>query len=367
MPFCSPRSSSGKTSGLSRLNMRNISAVQRPMPRTATSSVMISSSAICGQRCTWIEPLAKCCARSAMYSVLRSDSPQARNCGRGRASTPCGVISPTQATRRFHTLCAALTEICWPTMARASVKNGSPRGARKTFPSARLARSQYSGFMQRQVGKEVLRLHAHRPFLICRKREINRAARHVAAHRMRVLELERKERKDALHAPVLKLGARPQLVQDRGRFGVKAHMPRPVRLVDAANRLHAHRDAEEVVHPQRDDGRQGVERCASIAQADHRVVARVTLPVDRRISAVQDIELDLTQGAARLDDQPPDAAVAVAGGMQLHGLAIGEQRMPFLDGGLLLAKEKLRRAQLQGIVAALQDVAQDDVHQLLDE
>ena len=48
-PFCSPRSSSGNTSGRSRLNIRNISAVQRPMPRTSVSSAMIASSSICGQ------------------------------------------------------------------------------------------------------------------------------------------------------------------------------------------------------------------------------------------------------------------------------------------------------------------------------
>src|SRR5918911_315268 len=159
-------------------------------------------------------PLAKCCARSAMYSVLRSESPQARSCGRGRASTPSGVMSPKQATRRFHTLCAALTEICWPTIARASVKKGSPRGTRNTLgcermmppitgsrrASARFARSQYSGFIQRQVGEQVLRFHAHHAFLIGGEREVHRAAGHVGPHEARLGEVEREEREDALHA-----------------------------------------------------------------------------------------------------------------------------------------------------------------------
>src|SRR5438045_5013325 len=246
MPFCSPRSSSGKTSGLSRLNIRNISAVQRPMPRTSTSSAMISSSVISGQRCTWIEPFAKCCARSAMYSVLRSESPQARSSGRGRASTPCGVICPTQATSRFHTLCAAFTEICCPTIARASVKKGSPRGARNTLgcarmmppitgsrrASARLARSQYSGFIQRQIDEQVLRLHAHRALLIGRERQVQRAAGDVRPHLARVLEVERKEREDALHSPVLHLRASPQVVQDGSRLRIETDVPGPARLVD---------------------------------------------------------------------------------------------------------------------------------------
>src|SRR3954469_13382701 len=162
-------------------------------------------------------PLAKCCARSAMYSVLRSDRPQARNSGRGLASTISGVTVPTQVTSRSQTLCAAFTEICWPTMARVSVWNGSPRGRRNTFgcsrmipamvgsflASARFARSQYSGFMDRQVDEQVLRLHAHGALFGRRKREVHGAAGNVAAHRRRILECEREEREDALHASLL--------------------------------------------------------------------------------------------------------------------------------------------------------------------
>src|SRR5919197_2749211 len=360
MPFCSPRSSSGKTSGLSRLNMRNISAVQRPMPRTSTSSAMISSSVISGQRCTWIEPFAKCCARSAMYSVLRSESPQARSAGRGRASTPCGVICPTQATSRFHTLCAAFTEICCPTIARASVKKGSPRGARKTFgcarmmsaitgsrrASARFARSQYSGFIERQVGEQVLRLHAHHAFLVRREGEVDGAPCDIGTHGARIVELERKEREDALHSAMLDLGAGPQIVQDGRGLRVEADVPGPMWLVDAADRFHAHCNAEEVMHPQADHRGERVECRAAVGQADHRVVARLALPVERGVGAIEHIEIQLAERAARFDDQAANAAVAAPGGVQLHRLAIGEQRMPFLDGCLLLAKEDFRRAQL---------------------
>src|SRR5213083_1326667 len=95
-------------------------------------------------------------ARSAMYSTLRSDRPQARSSLLFLARTLCGVTAPAQRQTLSQTLCAALTEICWPTMARASVTKGSPRRARNTFgrermmaamtgsfrASARLARSQ---------------------------------------------------------------------------------------------------------------------------------------------------------------------------------------------------------------------------------
>src|SRR5688572_3216657 len=147
-------------------------------------------------------------------------------------------MSPTQAARRSHTLCAALTEICWPTIARASVRKGSPRRARKIRgcarmmspitgsrrASARLARSQYSGFIQRQVEQQVLRLHAHH-IVFAGEREIDRAARDVGPHGGRIVELKGKKREDVAHPPGVDLVAGPQLVQDRARLGVEADVP----------------------------------------------------------------------------------------------------------------------------------------------
>src|ERR1051325_4264047 len=265
MPFCRPRSSSGKTSGLRRLKIRNISAVQRPMPRTPTSSAMISSSPICGQRCTWIEPSAKCCARSAMYSVLRSERPQARSSCLGFLRIDSGFTSPAQATTRSHTLCAALIEICCPTMARASVMNGSPRRTRKIFGCARMmaamtgsrrararfAPSQYSGFIQRQVEEQILRLQPH-DSILGGQREIDVAARDVAAHGGRILEPQREEGEEVAHAAGVDLVAGPELVQDRGGLGVEAHVPRPARLLDIPNRLYFHFEPEKMRHPELD-------------------------------------------------------------------------------------------------------------------
>src|SRR4051812_38151280 len=285
MPFCNPRSSSGNTSGRSRLNIRNISAVQRPMPRTSISSAMISSSAICGQRCGGILPSAKCCARSAMYSVLRSDRPQARSIFLSLAITASGVTSCSrQIQKRFHTACAAFTEICCPQMARASVLNGSPRLTMKTFGCARrmpaitgsrrmrarLALSQYSGFkadgsgfIQRQAGEKVLGLHLHDAFFT-RQRKVDRPAADVRAHRGWLVELEREEREDIAHPALVDLLARPQLVQDRGRLGVQADVPRPGRLVNFAHRLDLCFDVEEMRNPGLHDLAQRVERGTAV-------------------------------------------------------------------------------------------------------
>jgi len=39
-----------------------------------------------------------------------------------------GSIRGASVTTRAQMLAAALTDICWPTIERARVKNGSPRG-----------------------------------------------------------------------------------------------------------------------------------------------------------------------------------------------------------------------------------------------
>ena len=54
-------------------------------------------------------------------------------------------------------------------------------------------------------------------------------------------------------------------------------------------------------------------------------------------------------------------------GVHLHRLEVGEQHVAVLDGRLLLAKEHLGGAQAQRIVAAVEQVAQDHVRQLVDE
>jgi hypothetical protein len=79
MPLIRPTSSSGSTLGRSRWKIRNISAVQRPMPRMATSSAMMASSSIATHSSTCTLPASKCSARSTRYSTLRADRP-ARAC-----------------------------------------------------------------------------------------------------------------------------------------------------------------------------------------------------------------------------------------------------------------------------------------------
>ncbi len=68
-----------------------------------------------------------------MYNALFSDSPTRRNVAMRMRPTRAGSRrmgspQPLEATTSLSQIvCAALTEICWPTIARASVVNGSPR------------------------------------------------------------------------------------------------------------------------------------------------------------------------------------------------------------------------------------------------
>jgi hypothetical protein len=155
MPFISPRSSSGSTFGRIRWKIRNISAVQRPMPRIATSSSMMASSSIAAQALTCTLPASKCTARSRRYSTLRADSPAPRIAVMSNASTSTGLTRPlpsSSAAKRSQTVCAAATEICWPTIERASVVKASPRLCRRPSPncgmSLRITRSRRERWRQ---------------------------------------------------------------------------------------------------------------------------------------------------------------------------------------------------------------------------
>src|SRR5216117_2595160 len=122
---------------------------------------------------------------------------------------------------------AAFTEICWPTIERARVKNGAPRRSRATRARYRGARARASpesskparqacaasrGRGERQIEEKILRLHAHHAVLVHRQGQINRLAREVRAHRGRVLEIEPKQGEQAAKVSRLDLVAVPQAV-----------------------------------------------------------------------------------------------------------------------------------------------------------
>ncbi len=73
-----PRSSTGHTSRRPSWNIRNISAVQRPMPRTSVSSRTISSSDRRATRSSSTSPASTFSARSRIDAALFAERPAAR-------------------------------------------------------------------------------------------------------------------------------------------------------------------------------------------------------------------------------------------------------------------------------------------------
>jgi len=101
---------------------------------------MIASSSAPGQCAGSTSPETNRAARSFRYSALRPDSPQARSEVARIRTTRSGATWPAFAAKRSQTDWAAFTEICWPTIERASVWNASPRDTRCTGPQARMIR-----------------------------------------------------------------------------------------------------------------------------------------------------------------------------------------------------------------------------------
>ena len=131
IPFRTPRSSTGKTFRRPSENIRNISAVQRPIPRTRISDPMISSSENRPIVESRISPDSTLSARSSMYSAFRCEQPALRNGSTPNPRRHAGVTrfepesDSTRATTRSRTVRAAAVEICCEMIDRTSIQNRS--------------------------------------------------------------------------------------------------------------------------------------------------------------------------------------------------------------------------------------------------
>src|SRR5581483_8775199 len=133
-PLRTPRSPTGHTSSRPSWKMRNISAVQRPMPGTVERRVTSSSSPSCSTSWSGTTPLSVASARPRIARVLAADRPAPRRASSGTASTFSGVRSTaspppvTAVTNRPKMAAAARPASCWKTMLRQRApKWESPR------------------------------------------------------------------------------------------------------------------------------------------------------------------------------------------------------------------------------------------------
>ncbi len=204
----------------------------------------------------------------------------------------------------FQTLCAALTEICWPTMdARQRVERRRPaardrmRGcARMIFAitgsrraSARFARSPVAGprhdaCIERQVEEQVLRLHAHRRRF---RPPRARGRRSRPAMSRRISRGSAKSRRNSARMRRMR-PASTSLAAPTGRSGSRSprrpgRCARPSAVPRCCGGIDAHLDVQKMEDPGSMHAAERVQRRPAVGEADHDVVARFALPVERRV------------------------------------------------------------------------------------
>jgi hypothetical protein len=90
------------------------------------------------QRAGSSSPVRNLTDKSRKYSTLRADNPQRVSVASRMRATRSGCTVPQAFSTRPQMVWAAATEICCPTMERASVRYGSLRGTRCKGPQARM-------------------------------------------------------------------------------------------------------------------------------------------------------------------------------------------------------------------------------------
>ena len=131
-----PRSPTGSTSGRPRWNIRNMSAVHRPRPLTATSSAATSSSGISSSRSSSSSPADDVLGERAQVARLRS-----RQAGRGAQLV--GVVGEDLRRRRRAAAEArrsAARRSCAPPSSRAAGRRSRARARRSGRRAGRRAR-----------------------------------------------------------------------------------------------------------------------------------------------------------------------------------------------------------------------------------
>ncbi len=96
-------------------------------------------------------------------------------------------------------------------------------------------------------------------------------------------------------------------------------------------------------------------------------MALIARPVGLRIFRVEHVEVHGRERRLGLDDETTQTAEAAAGGVHLDCFQVSKHHRALLGARLLFAEEDLSRARLERIVAAVEDVAHDDLRELIDE
>ncbi|TMH52341.1 MAG: hypothetical protein E6H62_12510 [Betaproteobacteria bacterium] len=101
--------------------------------------------------------------------------------------------------------------------------------------------------------------------------------------------------------------------------------------------------------------------------ADHKIVALIAQPVGLGILGVEHLEVYARERRLGFDDKATQAAEAAARGVHLDGFEVGKHHRAVVGARLLLPEEEFSCARLERIVAALENAADDDLRELVDE
>ena len=117
-----------------------------------------------------------------------------------------------------------------------------------------------------------------------------------------------------------------------------------------------------MLDPARDHSAERLQAAPAAGEIERHMEAVAVLEIVPGVVVVHHVDLGLRRNAQHRD-QRRDRRVARAG----DGFLVGGDQRAFVQGQALRTEEQLGRAQHIGVVAAIERIAQDDVHQLVDE
>ena len=157
-----------------------------------------------------------------------------------------------------------------------------------------------------------------------------------------------------------------QGIQYRAGLGIQPSVPDPVFVVDVGHGLDAHTDPQEMGNPPAQHLTQGLQRRFTPVHANHPIKRLAARPIGIGVFRVQHVQINCAQTCAPLLQQFTQRAKAPSGGKTINGFAVGgHDRAVFLHRDGLHPEQHFGHAHLQSRRGAAQDVAQQDLCELL--
>ena len=156
-------------------------------------------------------------------------------------------------------------------------------------------------------------------------------------------------------------------VEEFGCVAVKADVPAPGFVLDAADGLDVCVEPEEVADPGFDDAGESVVGGLAEAHVYDGVETIGAFPVDGGVVVVEDIEIDLFDRRTGFGEQLANGAEAGCAGVHLDDFLVGEYDAAIVGVDGLLAEQELGCAQANRVGGIGQGAGEDDVDDLINK